>query len=160
MRRADETLPPAWQLVQWNGQLDHQRQPSRPPFTAGTLSSSAGLDLKRCGQLGDDLRPIPSPLLPTLAVVASGRWAVKHSIWQAASSRVRKAEVVGCGGDPGKLGALLESTVLAFFFWLGIELSVLKLIIPWSRAAGTALPWGQHESPKLGTGTDPTVFRV
>jgi len=30
----------------------------------------------------------------------------------------------------GLLGALLASIVLAFFFWLGIELSMLTLIIP------------------------------
>jgi hypothetical protein len=30
----------------------------------------------------------------------------------------------------GLLGALLASIVLAFFFWLGIELPLLKLIIP------------------------------
>jgi hypothetical protein len=30
----------------------------------------------------------------------------------------------------GLLGALLASIVLAFFFWLGIKLSLLKLIIP------------------------------
>jgi hypothetical protein len=30
----------------------------------------------------------------------------------------------------GLLGALLASIVLAFFFWLGIELSLLTLIIP------------------------------
>jgi len=30
----------------------------------------------------------------------------------------------------GLLGALLASTVLAFLFWLGIELSMLTLIIP------------------------------
>ena len=30
----------------------------------------------------------------------------------------------------GLLGALLASIALAFFFWLGIELSMLSLIIP------------------------------
>jgi len=30
----------------------------------------------------------------------------------------------------GLLGALLASIVLAFFFWLGIELSMLSIIIP------------------------------
>jgi hypothetical protein len=30
----------------------------------------------------------------------------------------------------GLLGALLASIVLAFFFWMGIELSLLTLIIP------------------------------
>ena len=30
----------------------------------------------------------------------------------------------------GLLGALLASTMLAFFFWLGIQLSILTLIIP------------------------------
>jgi hypothetical protein len=30
----------------------------------------------------------------------------------------------------GLLGALLASMVLAFFFWLGIQLSILSLIIP------------------------------
>jgi len=30
----------------------------------------------------------------------------------------------------GLLGALLASIVLAFLFWLGIELSMLSLIIP------------------------------
>ncbi len=30
----------------------------------------------------------------------------------------------------GLLGALLASTVLAFIFWLGIQLSMLTIIIP------------------------------
>jgi hypothetical protein len=30
----------------------------------------------------------------------------------------------------GLLGALLASIVLAFFFWLGIELSLLTIILP------------------------------
>ena len=30
----------------------------------------------------------------------------------------------------GLLGALLASTVLAFLFWLGIELSMLTIVIP------------------------------
>jgi hypothetical protein len=30
----------------------------------------------------------------------------------------------------GLLGALLASIVLAFFFWLGIELSLLSIILP------------------------------
>ncbi len=30
----------------------------------------------------------------------------------------------------GLLGALLASIVLAFFFWLGIQLSMLTIIIP------------------------------
>jgi hypothetical protein len=30
----------------------------------------------------------------------------------------------------GLLGALLASIVLAFFFWLGLQLSILSLIIP------------------------------
>ena len=30
----------------------------------------------------------------------------------------------------GMLGALLASIVLSFFFWLGIQLSVLQLMVP------------------------------
>ena len=43
-----------------------------------------------------------------------------------ASRQKREPTKLECG----LLGALLASTALAFFFWLGIELSLLTLIIP------------------------------
>jgi hypothetical protein len=43
-----------------------------------------------------------------------------------ASRQKREPTKLECG----LLGALLASIVLAFFFWLGIELSLLTLIIP------------------------------
>jgi hypothetical protein len=43
-----------------------------------------------------------------------------------ASRQQREPTKLECG----LLGALLASTVLAFLFWLGIELSMLTLIIP------------------------------
>ena len=43
-----------------------------------------------------------------------------------ASRQKREPTKLECG----LLGALLASIVLAFFFWLGIELSLLSIILP------------------------------
>ena len=43
-----------------------------------------------------------------------------------ASRQKREPTKLECG----LLGALLASTVLAFLFWLGIELSMLTIVIP------------------------------
>jgi hypothetical protein len=43
-----------------------------------------------------------------------------------ASRQKREPTKLECG----MLGALLASIVLAFFFWLGIQLSMLSIIIP------------------------------
>jgi len=56
--------------------------------------------------------------MPDLAVVLKDGF----SAWQ----QQREPTRLECG----LLGALLASMVLAFFFWLGIQLSMLTLIIP------------------------------
>jgi hypothetical protein len=46
--------------------------------------------------------------------------------WVSAGRQKREPTKLECG----LLGALLASTALAFLFWLGIQLSMLTVIIP------------------------------